>query len=70
MYVTEIVTEMNMDGIIFVHLASYDFHYFCEHIHTHTLCTELISHKKQSQYENTMNLENNCKNWTNNVVQV
>lgn len=37
MYVTEIVTEMNMDDIIFVHLASYDFHYFCEHIHTHTL---------------------------------
>lgn len=55
----------------------YGWHYFCvfsfmwlplflrAYVHAH-FDTGLISYKKQSQYENTMNLQHNYKNWTNN----
>lgn len=54
MYVTEI--DMNMDGVIFVHLASHNFQdtYIC--LYTH-FDNRFLSYKKQNPYKNSVDLE-------------
>lgn len=58
MYATEI--GMNMDGVIFVCLASYDFQYMYIYLYTH-FDNRFLSYKKQNPYKNSVALENNKK---------